>query len=238
MAKLYGEVLKKIASAVAGALYAFYYASREHGRTIHSRIQHPGVYFGPRANADATSSFEGPNRICDNSLLLDVRMGRHTYCACNCQIMHCEIGRFCSIGPEVFIGAGIHPTSLISTFPGFYSRNAHTINFRVDESIAENAPVVIGNDVWIGGRVIVFGGITVGDGAIIGGGSLVTKDVEPYTIVGGVPARLIRKRFSDESIKQLLDYSWWNKDDEFISAHANFFVDPEEFFSFIKQVGN
>ena len=89
----------------------------------------------------------------------------------------------------------------------------------------------IGNDVWIGSHVLILDGVSVGDGAIIATGAVVTKDIEPYSIYGGVPARLIRYRFSQERINYLLNFSWWNKDEDWLFNHIKEFSDTN-FISF------
>jgi NDP-sugar pyrophosphorylase family protein len=104
----------------------------------------------------------------------------------------------------IFLGSE-HRTNLVSTYP-------------FDEIVGQRAAgcnktkgdVIIGNDVWIGFGVIILSGVTIGDGAVIGAGSLVSKNVEPYTIAAGNPCKIIRKRFSDEVIKKLLEIKWWN----------------------------
>ena len=90
--------------------------------------------------------------------------------------------------------------------------------------------VVIGNDVWIGARATILSGVTVGDGAVIGAGALVAKDVPPYAIVGGVPARLIKYRFSSEIINELLEIKWWDWDSKKLTQNIDdFYLDVEEF---------
>lgn len=106
-----------------------------------------------------------------------------------------KIGRYCSIGNLCTIGAQQHPLDRLTTYP-----------------IGDNAPqpTVIGNDVWIGSSVVVMAGLTVGDGAVLGAGSVVTKDVQPYAIVAGNPARVLRYRFSPADIADLLCSKWWD----------------------------
>jgi acetyltransferase-like isoleucine patch superfamily enzyme len=141
-----------------------------------------------------------------------------------------EIGKFCSIGPNAkIILGGIHPPNWVSLYP-------FRINFKIEGAYTDGMPstngnIVIGNDVWIGTDVTILSGITIGNGAIIATGSLVTKNVEPYTIVGGVPCKLIKKRFSDEVIAKLEKISWWNWDEEKIMDNIHLFSssDVEEF---------
>jgi len=221
--------LKKIFCVIPGIFNALLYTIHSHTRTAYAKRCFPGVEFRPLAFANHDCKFETPCRIWENTKLANVRMGRHSYCASGCVVHNATIGRFCSIGNGVIIGAWIHPTHLVSTFPGFYAPGKHTINFYLDKNIKEEESVTIGNDVWIGKRALLLGGITVGDGVIIGAGSIVTKDVEPYSIVAGVPARLIRKRFSQSIIDQLLEIRWWEYDDEFLMKSAHLFKDPGSF---------
>ena len=121
------------------------------------------------------------------------------------------IGSFCSIGSgAAFIMAGNqgHRLDWISTFPFHYMSEEPAFAGAVN-GYEPAGDTVIGNDVWIGSEAIILPGITIGDGAIIGTRALITKDVEPYTIVGGNPAKVIRKRFSDDKIAMLLEMKWW-----------------------------
>lgn len=128
------------------------------------------------------------------------------------------VGAFCSIAPGVAIGDGNHPTSWLSTHPFQYGQSGFDFchesanvkdQIRLPAAIAKGDPV-IGNDVWIGTNAVILRGVAIGDGAIVAAGAVVTKDVPPYTIVGGVPAKVIRQRFSDALIERLLRIKWWN----------------------------
>lgn len=123
------------------------------------------------------------------------------------------IGKFCSIacGARFIFNSANHTMNSLSTytFPLFFEEWDLDIKNVVD-SWDNKGNIVIGSDVWIGYEAVIFGGVTIGDGAIIGANAVVTKDVPPYTIVGGVPAKPIRKRFSDETIASLLEIKWWN----------------------------
>lgn len=122
------------------------------------------------------------------------------------------IGKFCQIAQgTIFLMDGIfHNHSYISAYP--FSIFSQEIGEKHPKSLVFpfKGDTVVGNDVWIGFKATIMPGVKIGDGAIIGAGALVTKDVEPYSIVGGSPARLIRKRFSDEQIKKLLETKWWD----------------------------
>jgi acetyltransferase-like isoleucine patch superfamily enzyme len=125
------------------------------------------------------------------------------------------IGKFCSIaeGVVVFLGAN-HRVDWFTTYPfGHIHENKFPKVKRNHGHPASKGNVVIGNDVWIATNAVIMSGIKIGDGAIIGAYSIVTKDVPPYTIVAGNPAKQIRKRFSDEIINKLLELKWWDMDE-------------------------
>ncbi len=128
-----------------------------------------------------------------------------------------RIGNFCSISKGVvIITGGIHPDDWVSTFP-------FRIRWDLPGAFEDGMPttrgaVIIGSDVWIGTDVTILSGVTVGDGAIIASDAVVTRNVRPYAIVAGVPAREIRRRFDDETVDALLKIAWWNWDDDKIRA--------------------
>ena len=124
-----------------------------------------------------------------------------------------KVGKFCSIacGAKFLFTSANHTMHSISTypFPIFFEEWGLDVT-NITSAWDNKGDIVIGNDVWIGYEAIVLSGVTIGDGAIIGTRAVVTKDVPPYTIVGGIPAKPIRKRFSDEVISKLLELQWWN----------------------------
>ncbi len=147
-------------------------------------------------------------------------VGKYTYANPDVQIFSKEtsIGAFCSIGQKVVIGCGIHPLNFLSSSPYFYFDNLH---FKSPSMPSHNEfwdyqPVYIGNDVWIGDGVFIKNGVKVGDGAVLGAHAVVTKDVPPYAIVAGCPAKILRYRFSENIIHKLLKLQWWNLPDEVI----------------------
>lgn len=146
-----------------------------------------------------------------------------TYIAHGAKISNASIRRFVAIGPEVMIGGGRHPTRrFVSVHPVFYSlRRQSLITFSNANYFEEIRPVTIGNDVWIGARAIVLDGVTIGDGAVIGAGAVVTHDVASYAIVGGVPAKIIRFRFSEEQRRFLLKFRWWNRDIKWLRRNVD-----------------
>ena len=130
------------------------------------------------------------------------------------------IGKFCSIacGAKFLVNSANHTLRSLSTdiFPVLFEEWGLDVA-RIPEAWDNRGDIVIGNDVWIGYDAVVLAGVTVGDGAIIAARAVVTKDVPPYTIVGGVPARPIRRRFSDSEIDQLLELTWWDWPEETIA---------------------
>ena len=139
--------------------------------------------------------------------------GDYSYCGSRVSFSdkRSTVGKFCSFGNDIKIGVTQHPTNWLST---------HIFQYLDFEGISNvkkqkwefSKPVHIGNDVWIGTNVIIMDGVTVSDGAIIAAGAVVTKDVPPYAIVGGVPAKIIRYRFDEKTINRLMKVKWWNKD--------------------------
>jgi len=176
---------------------------------------------------DEDSDFTHTTRIGPFVRLLKSKVGKYTRVSKGCSLIFTEVGNFCSISSNVKLGLGRHPINYLSTNQVFYNKN--TISNRWQKSIdfTENLPINIGNDVWIGMDALVMGGVNVGDGAIIAARALVTKDVPPYAIVGGVPAKVIKYRFSDEIIEKLLEIKWWDFSDEEITENIEVFRKPD-----------
>lgn len=123
-----------------------------------------------------------------------------------------KIGKFCSIADTTIMMGGNHHSEWITTYP-FNSIMMNEFD-NIPEEAVSKGDIIIGNDVWIGNDTKIMSGVTIGDGSIIAANAVVTKNVEPYSIVGGVPAKLIKKRFSDKVIDQLLKIRWWDWDKE------------------------
>ncbi|ROS87707.1 MULTISPECIES: CatB-related O-acetyltransferase [Bacteroidales] len=153
------------------------------------------------------------------------KIGDYTYVGPYAKIVYANIGKFCSIAAKSFIGLPTHPISLISSSPIFISPvNATGFKWTsVSVEFEEYKQVNIGNDVWIGANAMILGGITIGDGAIIGAGAVVTKDIPPYAIVGGIPARIIRYRFPNDVINALLSSQWWNLSENILKSNIKVF---------------
>lgn len=134
------------------------------------------------------------------------------------------IGKFCSIacGAKFLFNSANHSLTSLSTYPfPIFFEEWGLERAQVTRAWDHKGDIVIGNDVWIGYEAVILAGVTIGDGAIIGTRAVVTKDVPPYTVVGGVPAKPIRKRFPDDTIAALLALRWWGWPEERIAAHLD-----------------
>ncbi len=179
------------------------------------------------------TTFEEYITVGRETVLIKCHVGRYTYFGPRCRFNYTTIGRFCSIAADVKCGLGQHPITAVSTHPLFYKASIRPaiITLAEQDTHQEFTPITIGHDVWIGESVIISDGVTIGNGAILAAGSVVTKDVEPYTIVGGVPATMIRKRFTDEQIAFLEHLEWWNKDLQWLKEHMHLWSDVKALIS-------
>lgn len=158
------------------------------------------------------SKLEGYNVINRGCFISDSEMRFASYTGMNCIIKNTIIGKFCDLSWNLSLGGANH----------HYTRAMKFSEYHLNQVLNGSSPIIekpdpltiIGNDVWIGNGAIVLRGVNVGDGAVIGAGAVVTKDVEPYSIVVGAPARAIKKRFTDVIITELLELQWWNWDIE------------------------
>ena len=182
-------------------------------------------------------SFEGHNAVGDNTYLSGTSLGYGSFVGFGCEFSNCIIGRYCSIGSNIRVVSATHPVNgFISTHPAFFSDTywfhyVKSSKFKEHLTNEDGHECTIGNDVWIGDNVLIRGGCKIGDGAIIAMGSVVLHDVPPYTIVAGVPAKEIRKRFPEEITEKLLTIQWWDKPAEWIESNADYFADEKGFIS-------
>lgn len=187
-----------------------------------------GFSSAARSFASADCVFEGYNKLHGNTHLAATRLGYMSYVS-SARVSRATIGKFCSIGFEALIGLGEHPVALLSTHPAFYSNRGQSgMSFSRDQKFDEFKTIQIGNDVWVGARAIVLGGVTIGDGAIVAAGAVVTCDVPPFAIVGGVPARVLRYRFDEAVRDALTQWRWWDLPMERLAALASDFASKEE----------
>lgn len=152
------------------------------------------------------------SHIFENCIINHSHIGNYTYISRNALIQNSVIGNYCSIAHEVISGLGNHPLDLFSTSPIFYRKyNPLKITILEKESnFSDYNSITIGNDVWIGARAIILDGVNVGNGAVIAAGAVVTKDIPPYAIVAGIPAKIIRYRTNEINIRKYMDSEWWN----------------------------
>ncbi|MGA2935842.1 MAG: CatB-related O-acetyltransferase [Syntrophobacteraceae bacterium] len=195
-------------------------------------LEYQRLWLRGNPSISESCTFGGHNTILDGTRLVDTHVGRYTCIGHRCSFTNISIGQFCSIGSEIIAGLEPHPIDgFISSYPGFYMEVPNGYPSFIHKQLFDDVrPVVIGNDVWIGSRAMILAGVTVGDGSVVGANAVVTKDIEPYSIVAGIPARLIRKRFSDNQIDQLLKFKWWDREIEWIKKNAFLFADVETFF--------
>lgn len=178
------------------------------------------------AKIDNKSKISRKAKVYGNVQVTHSTMGDYSYIGRNSRIIHADIGKFCSIAGETKIGMGTHTLDKISTSSIFTeSKNGTKHSWVKESAVNPFKRVVVGNDVWIGVRTMVMGGVTIGDGAVIGAGSIVTKDIPPYAVVAGVPAKLIRYRFPHEQINALLAHQWWNLPEEKLRERIELFQD-------------
>lgn len=158
------------------------------------------------------------------------KIGDYTYISRNSWISNTTIGKFCSIGPNLLCGWGVHPVDGISTHPMFYStmkQNGMTLS--THNKVQERKPITIGNDVFIGMNVTILDGVTLGDGAVIGAGAVVSKDIPPYAIAVGNPIRILRYRFDEKTIKKMLEIKWWDWPQEKLKDMEQYSFQVEDF---------
>ncbi|UJF26165.1 CatB-related O-acetyltransferase [Planococcus sp. 107-1] len=190
------------------------------------------------------TELEGYNKVGYKSSISNTKIGYLTYIGEHSKLNNCNIGRFCSLADNVQIIVGKHPShTFVSTHPSFYTKENYILkSFNIDKSfseisyIDENRRVVnIGNDVWIGSGVKIIDGISIGDGAIIATGAIVTKNVGPFEIWGGVPAKKIKDRFTANQKEQLSQIKWWNRKNEWLKEYSDSFSDIDQFISVQKK---
>lgn len=178
---------------------------------------------------------EGYSHGLNSVFINDAFIGKGTYFGSNVHLERAKIGRYTSIGNNIRVVRFVHPTDYVSTYPSLYCCNTESLLkfshdiFKGESTTVNGFSCEIGNDVWIGDDVLIKGGVKIGDGSVIGMGAVVTKDVPPYSIAVGVPAKVIKYRFSEEIVEKLKMIKWWYWDINLIDERINDFKNTEFF---------
>lgn len=191
--------------------------------------ERPSIHPSARIRACRLGSW---TEIGPESELVESEFGDYSYCAGDNQIIYATIGRFCSIASHVRINPGNHPVERVTQHHLTYRRAQYGFAERDDADFfawRRAHHCLVGHDVWIGHGAIILPGVTVGSGAVVGAGAVVSRDVEAYMIVGGVPARPIRRRFPEMIAARLLAIAWWDWDRATLEARFDDLRDVERF---------
>ncbi len=188
--------------------------ANEKARDIQNKNRFPHAIIDNGSTLTPDTKIGKSSHILRGATINHCQIGSYTYINVNALIQNTRIGNYCSIAQNVAIGLGAHPLNLFSSSPIFYKvKNALKISLvEKDYNFNESLPIIIGNDVWIGSRVIIMDNVHIGHGAVIAAGAVVTKDVPPYAIVAGIPAKVIKYRFPIGVQKKLIESKWWELD--------------------------
>jgi acetyltransferase-like isoleucine patch superfamily enzyme len=175
--------------------------------------------------------------IYSGSNIVNCKIDKYSYIGYDCQFVNTEVGSFCSVSDHVFVGGLEHPMNWVSTSPVFEDVKQSGPQkrfslFKVDNTVM----TIIGSDVWIGHGATIKAGVVIGHGAVIGSNAMVTKDVPPFAIVAGVPAKLIKYRFDEATITDLLKTKWWTLSDNQISIVAQYIKNPKAFIEKVREI--
>lgn len=197
---------------------------------LSKRFPESQIYLG--VSIDDQSVIAKHAVLFQNVILQNATVAEHSYIQKNTTLLNTKVGRFCSIAQDVCIGPINHPMNMVSTSPVFYDKNQPLPFFYIDHNrfrVDEAIPTVIEADVWIGQGAMVMPGVTIGVGAVIGAGAIVTKDVAPYSVTAGVPAKHIKWRFSEPTREGLISSQWWTFNEEKLMNLAPLFNEPDAF---------
>ena len=211
--------------------------------SLYKRSLKDKVIFEKGTVISTLTKFEGHNRVAQNGKIINSEIGYGTLIGPDADICNTKIGRYSQIG-NVKIIRGQHPINFVSTHTAFYSLKKQAgFTYAKEQSFEEYKfadeekrwSVIIGNDVWLTRECTVIEGVTIGDGAVILPGAVVNKDVPPYAVVGGVPAKIVRYRFDEDTIEWLKSLKWWDKDEEWLRKYAPYFSDPQKLREALKE---
>lgn len=173
--------------------------------------------------------------IFENNKIFNAKIDSYTYVQFNSRVFNCEIGKFCSLANSVSIAPGIHDLNNVTTHPSLIQKSTPLPKvFAKKDNIVSCKKVIIGNDVWIGENSLIMDGVKVGNGAVIAAGAIVVKDVEPYSVVAGVPAKHIKYRFDIETITILQKSEWWDFPEEWFEKNSELMLNPTDFITYLK----
>ncbi len=184
------------------------------------QAKYPNCRLFDNVEIDKESTLSNYNVLFSNVKVMSSSIGAHSYLQANSIVSNTDVGKFCSIAMNTYIGLPQHALSCFSTHPAFYLKNTPLAKTFSDiDNFETFKRTHIGNDVWIGHGALIMSGISIGHGAVIGAGAVVTKDVPDYAVVIGVPATVIKFRFDNETIKYLLEFKWWDKEDDWLQSN-------------------
>ena len=182
-----------------------------------------------RFSAIRDSQIHATSVVEPGSQIIDVVMERHSFCGYDCSLFNVHIGPFCSIADQVYIGGAAHPMAFVSTSPVFLSHK-DSVRVKLARNDYQSLPrTTIGADVWIGFGARIKSGVTIGHGAVVGMGAIVTKDVAPFSIVGGNPAKFLDARHPEKVAERLLASRWWELPDDVLATFGDMIPDPTRF---------
>jgi acetyltransferase-like isoleucine patch superfamily enzyme len=194
------------------------------------------ISIGDYINSIKGSTIGKKCKIYGSHKVIDSIVGDFTYISSNSKISNTVIGKYCSIGPNLISGWGIHPLNTISTSPMFYSTSLQNgLTVTTQNKIIERKLIEIGNDVFIGANVIILDGVKIGDGAVIGAGAVVSKNIPPYAIAVGCPIKILRYRFDEKTIDELLKVKWWDHTYDIHIDIEKYFFDIDFFLKKMKK---